>query len=195
MARPDDDDDDAVIVVTPLENTLLAMGGKLRCGWRVIPLDVVLFVWLYVVALEWRSGDAAAAAAAAEASTPGTAFVTPEIDVERQRSWARAGFRFISTVSCRRSTFTTGKECQRLAKVDLNATAVYLAAPSSTGGKVNAVYPESSVQSDAEYHDGVLAVDPYPEANFGHLVIVFYIDLNLERTECEQEGGAWLEGM
>lgn len=156
----------------------------------MIPLDIFIFAWLHVMTMASQSGDAPVAAA----STPETTPVT-EIDLDRQRSWSRAAFRFISTVSCRRATFTTSKECQRLAKVDLNSTNVYLAAPSSVRGKVNAVYPESSVQSDAEYHDGVLAIDPYPEANFGHLVIVFYIDLNLDRTECEQEGGAWLEGM
>lgn len=119
----------------------------------------------------------------------------PDLDLDRQLTWSRAAFRYISSVSCKRATFTTGKECQRLTKVDLNQTNVYLALPSSRGGKMTPVFPDSGAQRDPERHDGVMAVDPYPEANFGHLVIVFYIDLDLERTECEKEGGGvWIEG-
>lgn len=120
-----------------------------------------------------------------------------EVELSRQRSWSRAAFRYITNLDCKRVRLTTNKECQRLTRIDLNQTNVYLALPSATNDdRMMAIFPESSpVQSELEQHDGVLALDPYPAANFGHLVVVFYVDLNQERQRCEREsGGIWLTG-
>jgi hypothetical protein len=38
-------------------------------------------------------------------------------------------------------------------------------------------------------HDGVVAIDPYPEANFGHLVIVFHVTSGSSKMWCDRRDG------
>ena len=67
---------------------------------------------------------------------------------------------------------------------------VYLAGPSPYGRLV-AVLPDGSLERSGG-HDAVLVLDPYPTANFGHLVLVFYIQLESDLTRCTAEGGTYL---
>ncbi|XP_043931164.1 uncharacterized protein LOC122804983 [Protopterus annectens] len=41
-------------------------------------------------------------------------------------------------------------------------------------------------------HDAVLALDPSPDASFGHPVLVFYIDFNVNEKKCELRDGVYL---
>jgi hypothetical protein len=67
---------------------------------------------------------------------------------------------------------------------------IYIAEPTSLG-RFDSVLPDGGL-SKAGSHDAVVVVDPYPDANFGHLVIAFFVDLRITKTVCEVEGGQYL---
>ena len=67
---------------------------------------------------------------------------------------------------------------------------IYLAPPHPGGGLL-AVLPDGGLKR-SEKHDAVLALDPYPKANFGHLVILFYVDLAVDQAWCKTRRGLQL---
>ena len=53
------------------------------------------------------------------------------------------------------------------------------------------VIPEESLL-ESGLHDGVVVLDPYPLSNYGHLVIVFFIDIRVSKYTCHEQGGIYL---
>lgn len=41
-------------------------------------------------------------------------------------------------------------------------------------------------------HDAVLVLDPSPEENFGHPVVLFYVDMNVTKKRCSHMDGIYL---
>lgn len=41
-------------------------------------------------------------------------------------------------------------------------------------------------------HDAVLVLDPSPGENFGHPVVLFYVDLNVTKKRCSHLDGIYL---
>ena len=108
----------------------------------------------------------------------------------KQIRWADAAYDFIRSLDCKQVFLTTERECKnllRVAKEDMN---IYLADP-TPHGKLQAMLPDGGLRKSG-VHDVVLVVDPYPTANFGHLVIVFYIELGTTELWCQTEGGVFL---
>jgi hypothetical protein len=60
--------------------------------------------------------------------------------------------------------------------------------------KVWAVLPDSNNVRGSGAHDIVLALDPYPNANFGHLIGLFYVDLNVEPAACREKYQIYISG-
>ena len=61
----------------------------------------------------------------------------------------------------------------------------------STHLKLAAVLPDGGL-SRAGLHDGVLVLDPYPEANFGHIVLVFFVDYRHTPRSCSHKKGLFM---
>ena len=123
---------------------------------------------------------------------PAPAHVYPA-DMKQQR-WANAAYAFVKSIECKEAgnshLFTSNKECkalQRLRKADMN---VYLADPTGEG-LLEAVLPDDDeLGGGGELgHDAVIVLDPYPTANFGHLVVVMFLDFNVEENTCHQMNG------
>jgi len=54
--------------------------------------------------------------------------------------------------------------------------------------KVFAVIPDLvSLASKHNLHDAILVLDPYPFANFGHLIGLFYIDIGVDAISCNNQ--------
>ena len=70
-------------------------------------------------------------------------------------------------------------------------TSVYIAGVNGPdpSDRLVVIFPDSTRQSREESHDGVVVIDPYPYANFGHLIVVFYIDHGWTTERCEKENG------
>jgi hypothetical protein len=105
----------------------------------------------------------------------------------------------------------TVRECQDVQKVPRGQVNVYIADPNSRG-RLMTVLPDGPVETVAltmateasslssslaaaaaaavsVLHDGVVAIDPYPEANFGHLVIVFHVTSGASKAWCDRRDG------
>ena len=109
---------------------------------------------------------------------------------DRQLKWANSAYDFIQTIDCASTHLTGKKECktlQTVAKAEMN---LYVADPTSRG-KLEAILPDGGLRKTGR-HDAVLVLDPYPRANFGHLVIVFYIDLERDKEHCSMHDGIYL---
>ncbi|XP_064648494.1 uncharacterized protein LOC135500775 [Lineus longissimus] len=104
--------------------------------------------------------------------------------------WADAAYRYVHSIDCSEVFFTTTKECQYVTSLDKSQMNIYIAEPTSLG-RYDSVLPDGGL-SKAGSHDAVLVVDPYPDANFGHLVTVFFVDLRITKMVCEVEGGQYL---
>ena len=121
---------------------------------------------------------------------------SPETGVEQRMAgeqlsrWTNAAFDYLRALNCDEVFFTTAKECRRIKQLDKEDVNAYVAGP-SVYGKVTATLPDGGL-SRAGAHDAVVVIDPYPEANFGHLVMVFFMDLGSTQTVCEVEGGNYL---
>ena len=105
----------------------------------------------------------------------------------RQIRWAEGAYAFVRRIDCSDVFFTTHRECRRLrrvAKADMN---VYVAEP-TVEGRLQALMPDKGL-SRTGVHDAVMVLDPYPRANFGHLILVFYVELGMSRIRCQVEGG------
>ena len=106
--------------------------------------------------------------------------------------WADAAYRYISNLNCTDNLdafFTTKRECKELVSISRRSMNVYIASGSSTYGYRYKTFLPDEPLSRSESHDAVLAVDPFPLANYGHLVVVFYIDHNVGPSDCFNSDG------
>lgn len=112
----------------------------------------------------------------------------------REEKWADAAYKFVSNIDCNDSEdafFTTKRECKDLVLTLRHRMNVYVASPSIFGDRYKAYLPDEPL-TRSESHDAVVVVDPFPLANFGHLVVVFYIDMNFNYNDCIQQDGVYI---
>lgn len=108
----------------------------------------------------------------------------------RESEWVKGAFNYVQNLKCEDVFFTTEKECLALLTVTQSSYVVHVA-PFSGHRTYETVLPEEVLTRKDNNHQGVLVLDPYPTANFGHLVIVFFIDYKDKRT-CDSENGIFL---
>lgn len=109
----------------------------------------------------------------------------------QEERWADAAYRYINKLDCGDTLdafFTTKRECKDLVTIPRHRMNVYIASPSIVGYKYKTFLPDEPL-SRSDSHDAVVVVDPYPLANFGHLVLVFYVDTNITPNQCHKQEG------
>ena len=123
-----------------------------------------------------------------------TASVQPRLPppvTAKQQRWADAAFRYVKTLRCRDVFFTTERQCRYLVRLRSSDVSVYMAESADVYGRLVTVMPDGGLARTG-LHDAVVVLDPYPQANFGHLVLVFYVDLVLSEMVCNSRGGTYL---
>ena len=133
-----------------------------------------------------------AAAAAANATSRPTSLHTSVATSSQHVAWAEAAFDFMHGLDCAHVYFTTERECRRLTALQRHQVGVYTAGPLASG-RLRAVLPDGGL-STSGVHDGYLTLDPYPEANFGHLVLVFHVTMHMQEESCRRQDGVFLQG-
>lgn len=125
-------------------------------------------------------------------STEPVSTVRP-VDYLTRLHWADSAFSFIKSLNCSNIYFTSQRECNHLLNVRKRSVVAYVAQPSRQGedGDFLTVLPDGGL-SRAGIHHGVVALDPHPDANFGHLVIVFFIDKISNQATCERRRGKYI---
>lgn len=104
--------------------------------------------------------------------------------------WADAAFDFVRNLTCKDAFLTTENDCWELKSVEKSKMNFY-SAVAEPGEKLVAVLPDGPLSRTGS-HDAVIALDPYPEANLGHLLVVFYINLGWSELQCELNGGHYI---
>jgi len=120
----------------------------------------------------------------------------------RQVRWATAAYEYVLGVDCQRSAFSTEHECAEIQRIDRGRWNVYLAdpqpppPPTSPSGDRRRRYlytllPDGPLDDTGRHHrvDGVVTLDPYPDANFGHLVLVFHVTIAASASWCQLRDG------
>lgn len=117
----------------------------------------------------------------------------------RQVRWATAAYNYVLGVNCERNAFATQRECSEVQRVDRGRWNVYLADPqlrvSPSGDRrrryLRTVLPDGPLGDFGRHQrvDGVVVLDPYPDANFGHLVLVFHVTVAASTSWCERRDG------
>lgn len=107
----------------------------------------------------------------------------------RETLWAEAAYAHLKKLNCSDIFFTSSKECQRLMLVPKSSYIVHVA-PFSPDGEYDVILPDEKL-TRRNTHEGVLVFDPYPHANFGHLVIVFVVDVR-SKFKCEHKKGIYI---
>ncbi|XP_053142872.1 uncharacterized protein LOC128340955 isoform X2 [Hemicordylus capensis] len=137
----------------------------------------------------------------------------------RVARWAAAALRQVAVAPCpERGGLLPWPQCQRLARLSQGpGPAVYVSEPARPGHKVRALLPDgwgdrpsaplvpSRNQSGGgggggpqrpavapSAHDAVLVLDPSPGANFGHPLLLFYVDFNVSPRRCRSRDRLYL---
>lgn len=110
---------------------------------------------------------------------------------------------------CLRTSSLSEAECRQLSHLPMSSVAVYVSEPRTAAEKVVVILPDTSVPlgykprgsymnagyqglSSSTAHDAVLLLDPSPGENFGHPVVLFYVDMNITKKRCSHMDGIYL---
>ncbi|CAN9498587.1 unnamed protein product [Ophioblennius macclurei] len=157
-----------------------------------------LFSVLLLHSVNLQSGD----------SVPAAGGVPSLTQVER---WVRSGLQVLHwdlLDRCLRLASLSESECRRVTHLPNSAVTVYVSEPrgvTAATDKVVAILPESPGgistlregfgppgSTPATAHDAVLVLDPSPGENFGHPVVLFYVDMNVTKRRCSHLDGIYL---
>ena len=103
--------------------------------------------------------------------------------------WTQAAYQFIQSLDCAQTPLTTEKECRRVLNRKQSQIGVYLAEPSIEGFYSITLPDDLDTSRSGRRHDAVLVLDPFSGADFGHLLIMFYVDLFVDPSHCHQKQG------
>lgn len=116
---------------------------------------------------------------------------------QRPNIWAVHAVEYLRNLTCDHIFYTVLHQCQQMKRTATNRFQVY-AAEGSKQTKLLTVLADGPL-SRSNDHDGVLVLDPFPEASFGHLIFVFFIEhikptmISLQdRAKCENTGGIFI---
>ncbi|XP_066961099.1 uncharacterized protein [Macrobrachium rosenbergii] len=101
--------------------------------------------------------------------------------------WAQAAYDFLQSLPCEKQVWTTEDACGDAKHIPKRHMRVWA---TRAGRKYVARLPDGSLQRSGD-HDGVVLLDPYPSASWGHLVLVLFVRSNVTLTSCTDLKGYW----
>lgn len=108
----------------------------------------------------------------------------------RTAKWAATVYDFLQSLPCEAASWTTEAACRDAQLVPRSLTRVW--ATQAGRQRYVARLPDGSLQRSGR-HDGVLMLDPYPAASWGHLVFIAFVSSNITLTQCTENKGHWME--
>ncbi|XP_065206324.1 uncharacterized protein LOC135835819 [Planococcus citri] len=112
----------------------------------------------------------------------------PEIVIE---SWAEQAYNWFIGQNCSQINNTVQETCTSMKLVKKMNYRIYGTTP-VLGQKFAAVYPDGDSKNKT-YFDGVLVLDPFPEARFGHPILVFYVNIFNRSAGCDETKGVLVD--
>lgn len=108
---------------------------------------------------------------------------------DRPRLWASTAMQFLRNLKCDSFLLAVQQQCEKMLETPEALMNVYVA-EAAPGRKLTAQLPDGSLGQSGD-HDGILAIDPFPQAQFGHFVALFYLD-RIDHHHCQQRGGTFI---
>lgn len=105
--------------------------------------------------------------------------------------WANAAFAYIQNLNCKEVLYMPLPSCMKLQATKSSGIAVHVAMPNPLG-KYKASFLNGERLSHSSRHDAVLALDPHPEKRSRHLIMLFFVDEDVDSTICEIKNGVTL---
>lgn len=116
-------------------------------------------------------------------------------DIDRISLWSTGAYKWLQNFNCNkvpgRFGFTDVATCLEVKSIAKKDMRIY-AAVGNASTKLLSELPDSGIKLESP-HDGILVLDPFPSAKFGHLVLLFTIDV-MSSTKCLILGGHSLSG-
>lgn len=141
---------------------------------------------LVVPSLPESVGTGAGVAAQSDATSTSTPLI---------RQWANAAFNWLKNLNCSNlhQDFLSADACWIVKLSDKRDIRVYGVEPQKNI-KFGLLFPDGggggAEAKHRVFHDGVLVVDPFPRARFGHQIVVFHADFNAGAgSQCPAEKG------
>lgn len=107
----------------------------------------------------------------------------------------QAAVRLIRQYPC--INWRAGNSCTSTRQVPVQNMNIYIATKHQQNEQLTARLPDrkhrSLLPNNRNIHS-VLAIDPYPEASFGHLVYIFFVEENANQLNCTQNSTSILTG-
>ncbi len=113
----------------------------------------------------------------------------PNLASQRYQFWAQKAVGYLRNITCQSVYYAIQDECEQMKSKKRSQMNVY-SAEAPNHSKLIANLPDGSFSRSAE-HDGLVAIDPFPEAAFGHLLLVFFVD-RMPQSECELRDGIFI---
>ncbi|KAI5749754.1 hypothetical protein M8J76_009955 [Diaphorina citri] len=111
-------------------------------------------------------------------------------DIDRISLWSTGAYKWLQNFNCNkvpgRFGFTDVATCLEVKSIAKKDMRIY-AAVGNASTKLLSELPDSGIKLESP-HDGILVLDPFPSAKFGHLVLLFTIDV-MSSTKCLILGG------
>ncbi|MPC10921.1 hypothetical protein E2C01_003565 [Portunus trituberculatus] len=155
--------------------------------------------WVAVVVVAAVSGGTAVLAnhdlPQQEAAQPRAARILPRpFQAEgpmnaRTAGWVAAAYGMLQALKCETQRWTTERECRAAQRVPRRKMQVW-ATPAGRGRFV-ARLPDGSLARRGG-HGGVVMLDPFPDASWGHPLLLLLVADNTSHTHCTRTAGHWL---
>lgn len=108
---------------------------------------------------------------------------------DRTAGWVAAAYGLLQALQCEAQRWTTEEECRAAQRVPQWEVQVW-ATPAGRGRFV-ARLPDGSLARRGG-HGGVLLVDPFPAASWGHPLLLLLVADNTSQIHCTRTAGHWL---
>lgn len=108
---------------------------------------------------------------------------------DRTAGWVAAAYGMLQALQCEVQRWTTEEECRAAQRVPQWEVQVW-ATPAGRGRFV-ARLPDGSLARRGS-HGGVLLVDPFPSASWGHPLLLLLVADNTSQIHCTRTAGHWL---
>lgn len=107
----------------------------------------------------------------------------------RAEGWVAAAYDMLQALRCETQRWTTERECRAAQRVPRRKMQVW--ATPAGGGRFVARLPDGSLARRGG-HGGVVMLDPFPAASWGHPLLLLLVADNTSHTHCTRTAGHWL---
>lgn len=113
--------------------------------------------------------------------------IDPSSSIDVITMWAEAGYEWWTRVNCLNQTHFSEHTCRLVKTLDKKRFRIYSVKPLTENG-YDVLFPDGDVRHKGN-HSGVLILDPFPAARFGHPVLVFLASAGQSTSQCDSRKG------